>query len=250
MEYKDNTDYADFGFKSVKAELKTGLVNKLFSNVASQYDFMNDAMSLGFHKRWKRIFVNKLPLKPNMRILDVAGGTGDIAIKIAKERAYLNPSVTVCDLTHAMMQEGRKKAINQGIININWHQGNAEMLPYQEKIFDLVTIAFGLRNITNKGKALKEMARVLKPGGKLFCLEFMPPEGIFKPVYDFYSFNFIPWLGKCIANDQEAYQYLIESIRQFPTPDLLQNLFLEQGFSTCHYEKWTGNIVALHQAVL
>jgi len=250
MQYKDNSDYVDFGFKSVKTSLKTGLVNELFSKVSNQYDVMNDVMSLGLHRCWKKIFVDKLSLKPNMKILDLAGGTGDIAIRIASKKAYLNPSVTVCDLTYEMMKQGKRKAINRGIITINWHGGNAEKLTYKDKTFDVVTIAFGLRNITNKNQALKEIARILKPGGRLFCLEFMPPEGFLKAAYDFYSFNLIPWFGEHIAKDREAYQYLVESIRQFPEPDILKSMCLEQGFSKCAYEKWTGNIVALHQAVV
>lgn len=250
MQSKDSTDYIDFGFKNVKSSLKTGLISELFSRVSSQYDLMNDVMSFGLHRCWKRVFVNKLPLKPNMKILDLAGGTGDIAIRVALEKKYLNPSVVVCDLTYDMIKKGRSRAINSGIINIAWHGGNAEALPYQDKSFDLVTIAFGLRNITNKTKALSEIARVIKPGGRVFCLEFMPPEGFLKNAYDFYSFRLIPWFGEYIAHDREAYQYLVESIRQFPNPEILREMVLKQGFKNCTYEKWAGNIVALHQAVL
>lgn len=244
-----DTDYTDFGFKSVKTKLKTNLVHGLFSRVSNRYDLMNDVMSLGLHRRWKKDFINALALKPNMQILDLAGGTGDIAIRIVLKKNYLEPCVTVCDLTYDMMYQGKNKAIDTGVLNIKWHVGNAERLPYADASFDRVTIAFGLRNITNKSLALGEIARVLKPGGMLFCLEFLPPENFLKPLYDAYSFHVIPWIGEHIAKDREAYQYLVESIRQFPKPDILSDIILNQGFSTCAYKKWTGSIVALHYAV-
>jgi demethylmenaquinone methyltransferase / 2-methoxy-6-polyprenyl-1,4-benzoquinol methylase len=246
---RHDTDYTDFGFETVKTKLKTGLVHGLFSRVSNQYDLMNDVMSVGLHRCWKKSFVDKLALKPNMQILDLAGGTGDIAIRIASKKAYLAPCVTVCDLTYEMVCQGKEKALNAGILGIAWHIGNGELLPYADASFDRVTIAFGLRNITNKNQALAEIARVLKPGGMLYCLEFLPPEGLLKPLYDTYSFRVIPWVGEHIAKDREAYQYLVESIRQFPKPEILQSMFLSQGFSTCAYEKWTGGIVALHHAV-
>lgn len=249
MQHNNDTDYIDFGFKTVKTKLKTGLVHGLFSRVSNQYDLMNDVMSLGLHRCWKKSFVDRLALKPNMQILDVAGGTGDIAIRIAQYKAYLSPSVTVCDLTYDMVHQGKDKAINAGILNIKWHIGNGEQLPYADASFDRVTIAFGLRNITNKDQALSEIARVLKPGGMLYCLEFSPPEGSLKPLYDAYSFRIIPWMGQLFAKDREAYQYLVESIRQFPKPEILSDMVLKQGFSDCVYEKWTVGIVALHQAV-
>ena len=246
---RDN-DYTDFGFKTVKTKLKTGLVSELFSGVSKNYDLMNDLMSLGLHRCWKRSLVNALDLRPNGQILDVAGGTGDIGLRIAMDKAYLNPKVTVCDLTHAMLQQGRARAINAGQLDISWHNGNAEQLPYADASFDSVTIAFGLRNITNKPQALAEMARVLKPGGKWFCLEFSPPQGPLKPFYDMYSFHLIPWVGELLAKDRNAYQYLVESIRKFPTPDALQSMILQYGFATCTYQKWAGGIVSLHKATL
>ncbi len=249
MERDHNTDYTDFGFKSVKSKLKTDLVHGLFSRVSNQYDLMNDIMSFSLHRCWKKSFVDNLALKPNMRILDVAGGTGDIAIRIAKDKAYLEPCVTVCDLTHGMVLQGKDKAVNAGLLSIKWHIGNAEQLPYADASFDRVTIAFGLRNVTDKNKALAEMARVLKPGGSLCCLEFLPPEGPLKPLYDLYSFRIIPWIGEHLVKDREAYQYLVESIRQFPKPNALREMILKQDFSTCVYEKWTGGIVAMHHAM-
>jgi len=249
MEHDHNTDYTDFGFKSVKSKLKTGLVSDLFSRVSNQYDVMNDVMSFGLHRCWKKSFIEKLALKSNMKILDVAGGTGDIAIRIAKDKAYLAPQVTVCDLTYDMVCQGKDKAVNAGVLGIRWHIGNAEKLPYADASFDRVTIAFGLRNVANKDAALNEMARVLKPGGTLSCLEFSPPEGALKPFYDLYSFKIIPWVGERIAKNREAYQYLVESIRQFPKPSILREMILNHGFSTCIYEKWTGGIVVLHQAM-
>ncbi len=244
-----NTHYTDFGFKSVKAELKTGLVHKIFSNVSNKYDLMNDVMSLGLHRCWKKSFVDSLNLKPNMNILDLAGGTGDIALRIASTKQYLHPCVTLCDLTYDMVLKGRNKAINAGLLDINWHIGNAEHLPYKDAYFDRVTIAFGLRNVTDKIQALSEIARILKPGGILFCLEFIPPEGALKTLYDSYSFKIIPLIGEFVAKDRDSYQYLVESIRQFPKSETLQDMILSQGFSTCVYQKWTSGIVAMHQAV-
>lgn len=245
---RDN-DYSDFGFKIVKTKFKTGLVHELFSSVSKNYDLMNDVMSFGLHRCWKRSFVGALDLRPNMSILDVAGGTGDIALRIAADKAYLSPQITVCDLTYDMLCEGRKKALNAGQLNINWHTSNAEKLPYADASFDRVTIAFGLRNITNKPQALSEMSRVLKPGGKLFCLEFSPPQGFIKGAYDAYSFHLIPWIGEHLAKDRDAYQYLVESIRQFPTQEILKDTILENGFSSCTFEKWSSGIVSLHKAV-
>lgn len=245
----DNRDYTDFGYKKVKTQLKTGMMHTLFSSVSPKYDLMNDVMSFGLHRCWKKSFVRELDLRSDMEILDVAGGTGDIALKIAKNKSYLNPQITVCDLTYDMLHEGKKKALNSGILNINWHTGNAEQLPYPDASFDRVTIAFGLRNVTNKSQAISEMSRVLKPGGKWFCLEFTPPSGLIKNVYDAYSFHIIPWIGERLAKDRDAYQYLVESIRQFPTPEDLKNNITHNGFSQCAFQKWTGGIVALHKAV-
>jgi demethylmenaquinone methyltransferase/2-methoxy-6-polyprenyl-1,4-benzoquinol methylase len=244
-----DSDYSDFGFKTVNTKLKTGLVHELFSSVSKSYDLMNDVMSFGLHRCWKRSFVRALDLRSNMSILDVAGGTGDIALRITADKAYMGPKITVCDLTYDMLCEGRKKALNSGKLNINWHTGNAESLPYADASFDRVTIAFGLRNITNKPQALSEMARVLKPGGKWFCLEFSPPQGLIKGAYDAYSFHLIPWIGERLAKDRDAYQYLVESIRQFPTQEVLKGTILENGFSSCSFEKWSGGIVSLHKAV-
>ncbi len=248
---RDNA-YTDFGFKTVKTKLKTGMVRELFSGVSSKYDLMNDVMSLGLHRCWKRSLVNALDLRPNYQILDVAGGTGDIGLRIAMDKAYLNPKVTVCDLTHSMLQQGRERAINAGQLAINWHGGNAENLPYADASFDRVTIAFGLRNVANKPQALAEMARVLRPGGQWFCLEFSSPQGhlngLLKPLYDLYSFHLIPWVGEILAKDRAAYQYLVESIRQFPAPEVLQSTVLLHGFATCTFEKLASGIVALHKA--
>lgn len=244
----DDNDYTDFGYKTIKTKLKTNLVQGLFSNVSKSYDLMNDVMSFGLHRCWKSSFIGTLDLRAEMSILDVAGGTGDIALRIATDKEYLNPQITVCDLTYDMLHEGRQKALNAGILNIKWHTGNAEQLPYPDASFDRITIAFGLRNITNKPKAILEMARVLKPGGKWFCLEFTPPTGLIKSAYDAYSFHIIPWIGKQLVKDREAYQYLVESIRKFPAPEVLRDIIIDNGFSNCTFEKRAFGIVALHNA--
>lgn len=236
----------DFGFKKVKTELKTNLVKQLFKTVSAKYDLMNDCMSLGLHRIWKNTFIKKIALRQNMQILDLAGGTGDVAINLWKNKKYLNPAITVCDLTFDMLHEGRRKAHNQGILKINWHSGNAENLPYADNAFDIVTIAFGLRNVTDKSKALQEMARVLKPGGKLYCLEFSPVQSAISNIYDLYSFKILPWVGEKVADNREAYQYLVESIRNFPDANTLQEMFEANGLKHCVYEKLTAGIVAIH----
>lgn len=259
MPYEDNSVYmqgnannnhhTDFGFKKVKAELKTGLVRDLFANVSSKYDLMNDCMSVGLHRIWKKDFIKHIALRPNMQVLDLAGGTGDIAIGLCANKKYLNPTITVCDLTFDMLQEGKRKANNKGFFTLNWHNGNAEQLPYLDNYFDIVTIAFGLRNVANKAKAMQEMARVLKPGGTLYCLEFSPVESALSHMYDLYSFKILPLIGKVVADNRDAYQYLAESIRTFPNADDLKNMFKNNGFKSCNFKKMSAGIVAIHTCI-
>lgn len=256
MPYEDNSVYmqgnannnhhTDFGFKKVKAELKTGLVRDLFANVSSKYDLMNDFMSVGLHRVWKKDFIKQIALRPNMKVLDLAGGTGDIALGLWEDKKYLSPTITVCDLTFDMLQEGKRKANNKGFFKLNWHNANAEVLPYPDNHFDIVTIAFGLRNVTNKPKAMQEMARVLKPGGKLYCLEFSPVESALSSLYDLYSFKILPWIGEVIASNRDAYQYLAESIRTFPNAEDLKHMLQNNGFKSCNFKKMSAGIVAIH----
>lgn len=240
--------FTDFGFKEIPLHEKAKKVQDLFDRVASSYDLMNDLMSLGVHRLWKQTFIHRLPLREKQIILDVAGGTGDIAIGIQKTYCHLDLSVVVCDLTFAMIEEGRNNAINKGIIrNLDWCNASAENLPIPDQSIDIYTIAFGLRNIADKEKALLEARRVLKPNGHFFCLEFSHPVlPLLSKLYDTYSFHVLPFLGKYVAQDQDAYQYLVESIRQFPSQEMLLEKMKLTGFTDVSYENWWGGIAALH----
>ncbi|MCE3232953.1 MAG: bifunctional demethylmenaquinone methyltransferase/2-methoxy-6-polyprenyl,4-benzoquinol methylase, partial [Rickettsiaceae bacterium] len=205
-----------FGFKEVDKEEKESLVKGVFSSVASKYDIMNDVMSFGVHRIWKDKFISMLAPKDGSRLLDVAGGTGDIAFRFLK--SCKGGGVTVCDINPNMLEEGRKNAIDKNRLNgLEWLCGNAEKLPLPNSSYDYYTIAFGIRNVTDIPAALKEAHRVLKPGGRFMCLEFSKVENsLMANLYDFYSFKVIPQMGKLVANDSESYQYLVESIRKFP----------------------------------
>jgi len=247
----------DFGFKAVPRGDKERLVGEVFSNVAQSYDVMNDLMSAGMHRVWKNCFVEKLRPFPGMRHLDVAGGTGDIAFRVidaarfSERKAGLEPQahVTVCDINGAMLQEGARRAERLGYssADLTWVQGNAEALPYEDGAMDSYTIAFGIRNVTDKGAALAEAHRVLRPGGRLLVLEFsrVTVPGL-REFYDAYSFNVIPAMGAAVANDRDSYQYLVESIRQFPPQEEFEAMIQAAGFSGTSYENLTGGIVAIH----
>lgn len=242
--------FTDFGFKEIPLEEKAKKVQDLFGRVASSYDLMNDLMSLGVHRLWKQNFIHRLPLKEKQTILDVAGGTGDIAINIQKAYPHLDLEVMVCDLTLPMIEEGRNNAINKGVLhNLYWCNGSAENLPIPDQSIDIYTIVFGLRNVADKEKALLEASRVLKPGGHFFCLEFSQPIiPMLSKAYDIYSFSVLPLLGKYIAKDHDAYQYLVESIRQFPDQKTLLQKMNYAGLKKAAYENWWGGIAALHWA--
>ena len=240
----------DFGFDHIPFGEKTERVRNLFTKVAYRYDLMNDLMSLGLHRCWKKSFIHRLPLHPQARILDVAGGTGDIAIQLQKAYSHLGLQISVCDLTPAMLEEGRDKAINQGLLKgLEWSCGNAEQLPYLNESFDVYAVAFGMRNIADKAQALKEAWRVLKPGGWFFCLEFSQVTlSPLAKLYDAYSFHILPKVGEWVSKNQAAYQYLVESIRQFPNQQQWQQDIHGAGFSKVSFENWSGGIVALHKA--
>jgi demethylmenaquinone methyltransferase/2-methoxy-6-polyprenyl-1,4-benzoquinol methylase len=234
----------DFGFDRISFKEKTERVKHLFTEVASRYDVMNDVMSLGLHRCWKKTFVHRLPLRPDLHILDVAGGTGD------KSYPHLQLKVTVCDLTFSMLEEGRHKAINQGLLkNLEWCCGNAEHLPIPDQSVDIYTVAFGMRNVTDKEQALKEAWRVLKPDGWFFCLEFSQGnKPILSKVYDMYSFQFLPRFGRWVAGNEPAYQYLVESIRQFPSQQQWQTAIEQADFQNVAFENFSQGVVALHSA--
>lgn len=233
-----------FGFRKVDAADKPGLVSAVFSSVASKYDIMNDAMSFGIHRLWKDQFCNMIP-RTAPSLLDVAGGTGDIALKCHKLGI---PDVTICDINSEMLSAGRDKAINQGILKgISYVQGDAESLPFPDNSFDCYTIAFGIRNVTNIDKALSESFRVLKKGGKFLCLEFSKVENeIVQKAYDFYSFQVIPRIGGLIAGNPDAYQYLSESIRQFPDQARFKQMIEAAGYGHVSYTNMTFGVAAIH----
>lgn len=246
MKTEDKTTH--FGFRDVKHEEKASLVAEVFQSVAPKYDVMNDLMSLGMHRLWKRFTIKQAAIKPGQRILDVASGTGDLAMAFAKLTGSKG-SVIMTDINEAMLNTGRDRLLDGGVSgNIECVQCDAEKLPFADNDFDLVTIAFGLRNVTDKLAALKSMYRVLKPGGKLLILEFSKVQTpLLSKIYDLYSFNVIPKIGGLVANDSASYQYLVESIRMHPDQETMKSMMLEAGFEDVDYFNLSGGIVALHQ---
>jgi demethylmenaquinone methyltransferase/2-methoxy-6-polyprenyl-1,4-benzoquinol methylase len=236
-----------FGYRDVAVEEKERLVRGVFDSVAGKYDLMNDLMSMGVHRLWKRHFIAISNIQPGHRVLDVAGGTGDITALIRK-RVGASGSVVLSDINEAMLKVGRKRLEDQGLVgNIEYSLANAEKLPFPDGEFDAVTIAFGLRNVTDKDAALREMFRVLKPGGRAMILEFsrVEFEGL-KKIYDVYSFGILPRLGKLVADDEASYRYLAESIRKHPGQDELADMMVAAGFSNVTYRNLTGGVVAIH----
>mgnify|MGYP001130320848 FL=1 len=243
---KDEKKEHDFGFQKVSETEKTEKVTEVFDSVAGKYDLMNDLMSLGIHRFWKKFTLMHTGLTEGMIALDVAGGTGDLAEALAKQVGK-SGSVILTDINASMLSEGRNKLLDKGSFNnITLIQSNAEELPFEDNTFDCITIAFGLRNVTNKEEALKSMLNVLKPGGKLLVLEFSKPNELLTPLYDFYSFNVLPKLGEWVANDSDSYKYLAESIRMHPDQDKLLTMINTTGFASSEYFNLTGGIVALH----
>jgi demethylmenaquinone methyltransferase/2-methoxy-6-polyprenyl-1,4-benzoquinol methylase len=238
-----------FGFQQVDVDQKQGLVKGVFDSVASKYDLMNDVMSLGTHRLWKNYTIASSNVSKGDKVLDIAGGTGDLAIKFRKKVGD-SGKVILSDINGSMLEEGRKNLINHGVIDVDFIQANAESLPFEDNTFDCVSIAFGLRNVTHKNIALKQMHRVLKKGGSLLVLEFSKVENeMLEKIYDAYSFNLIPKLGQFFANDEDSYQYLAESIRKHPDQETLKTMALDAGFGFCEYHNLSGGIVALHKAI-
>ncbi len=237
-----------FGFETVNKTEKAGKVAEVFHSVAEKYDLMNDLMSFGIHRLWKRYTIEMSGAKKGQRILDIAGGTGDLAAKFS-EIVGDSGEVILADINASMLEVGRRRLIDLGLFNnLKFVQANAECLPFPDNHFDLITIAFGLRNVTDKDKALRSMNRILKPGGRLLVLEFSKPiaPGLDK-VYDLYSFKILPKMGELVANDSESYKYLAESIRMHPDQQTLKGMMQEAGFEDCDYYNLTGGIVALHR---
>ena len=237
---------AHFGFRKVAAGDKARLVASVFNSVADRYDIMNDLMSLGVHRVWKRFTIELSGVGPGQRVLDVASGTGDLAAAFA-ERVGNDGWVVATDINNAMLTRGRDALLNRGISgNVGYSLANAERLPFPDSSFDCVSIAFGLRNVTHIPVALADMQRVLKLGGRLLVLEFSKPLAPIRPLYDTYS-KFLPWLGKMVANDEESYRYLVESIRMHPNQETLKEMMVSAGFGHCDYYNLSGGIVALHR---
>jgi demethylmenaquinone methyltransferase / 2-methoxy-6-polyprenyl-1,4-benzoquinol methylase len=242
----ENTTH--FGFKRVAAEEKASMVRGVFDSVAEHYDIMNDLMSMGVHRIWKRIAVQLSNVRKGEKVLDLAGGTGDLTTLFEK-RVGEEGNVVLADINAQMLRTGRNRLIDRGLIgNVQYTQVNAECLPFANESFDCVCIAFGLRNVTDKDAALRSMYRVLKPGGRAIVLEFSHPiDPITEKVYDFYSFNLLPKIGKWVAKDEDSYRYLAESIRMHPKQDELKSMMESAGFERCEYFNMTQGIVAVHR---
>mgnify|MGYP000397663904 CR=1 FL=1 len=247
---QDSRKTTHFGFEEVDETEKQRMVRGVFDSVATKYDIMNDIMSMGMHRIWKSFTLGQTGLRKGQVALDVAGGTGDLTKGMARQ---VGPEghVVLSDINQAMLEQGRNRLLDDGVVgNVTYAQANAEFLPFADNSFDCITIAFGLRNVTDKEMALRSMYRVLKPGGKLLVLEFSkPPSTVLSKIYDGYSFNILPKLGKLFASDADSYQYLAESIRMHPDQETLMGMVEEAGFSNCDYHNMTGGIVALHRGV-
>jgi len=241
-------DTTDFGFTQVDRDAKAGMVRGVFDSVASRYDLMNDLMSGGVHRLWKRFTIELSAARPGQTILDIAGGTGDLAARFSR---LVGPEgqVILADINAAMLEVGRDRLIDKGATgNIEVVQADAQALPFEDNSVDCITIAFGLRNVTDKEMALRSMLRVLRPGGRLLVLEFSKPTSpLLGKAYDQYSFQILPAMGRLIAQDAESYRYLAESIRKHPDQDTLLGMMEDAGFAECRYHNMTGGIVALHQ---
>ena len=239
-----------FGYKTVNVEEKAGKVADVFHSVASNYDLMNDLMSAGVHRLWKRMTIEMSGVRSGNKVLDIAGGTGDLAAKFSRivgKDGY----VVLADINESMLKVGRDRLMDLGVVdNVKFSQSDAQYLPFPDNTFDIITIAFGLRNVTDKELALKSMLRVLKPGGRLLVLEFSKPGNpVLSKIYDTYSFSILPKLGQLFADDAESYQYLAESIRMHPDQQTLMGMMDDAGFTNTDFHNMTGGVVALHRGV-
>ncbi|MBA6263401.1 MAG: demethylmenaquinone methyltransferase/2-methoxy-6-polyprenyl-1,4-benzoquinol methylase [Colwellia sp.] len=242
----ENTTH--FGFQTVDKNEKESKVASVFHSVAAQYDVMNDLMSFGIHRLWKRFTIDASGVRPGNKVLDLAGGTGDLTAKFS-QLVGREGKVILADINSSMLNVGRDKLRDKGLVqNIEYVQANAQYLPFEDNTFDIVTIAFGLRNVTDKDMALRSIYRVLKPGGRLLVLEFSKPEHeLISKAYDFYSFNILPKMGELVAKDGDSYQYLAESIRMHPDQDTLKDMMDSAGFEQTSFKNLTGGVVALHK---
>ena len=247
MSDKDRTH---FGYKEVDTDAKAGMVADVFHSVASRYDLMNDLMSGGIHRIWKRFTIELSGVRTGNAVLDIAGGTGDLAARFS-DIVGASGRVVLADINDSMLKVGRDKLLDNGRMgNLEFVQADAQYLPFPDDSFDCITIAFGLRNVTDKDRALRSMLRVLKPGGRLLVLEFSKPGNpLLSKAYDTYSFRILPFMGRLVANDSDSYQYLAESIRKHPDQETLLDMIEDAGFAQCQFHNMTGGIVALHRGV-
>ncbi len=251
MNKKDNRqDTTHFGYQQVPVGEKQGRVADVFHSVAAKYDVMNDLMSFGVHRLWKCFTIEYSGVRRGQRVLDIAGGTGDLTMKFSRLVGQ-EGQVVLADINDSMLKVGRDKLQDKGVSgNVRYVQANAEALPFPDNYFDCITIAFGLRNVTDKAKALASMARVLKPGGRLLVLEFSKPASpLLAKVYDTYSFKLLPVMGKVVTNDADSYRYLAESIRMHPDQETLKEMMETAGLVRCQYHNMTGGVVALHKGI-
>ena len=252
MSSQDNlTDgTTDFGYERVKTAEKAGRVREVFDSVAAQYDLMNDLMSGGLHRLWKRFTIELSAVRSGQTVLDIAGGTGDLAAKFSR-LVGADGKVILADINAAMLSVGRDRLIDKGALsNIDVVQADAQFLPFDDNSIDCITIAFGLRNVTDKATALRSMHRVLKPGGRVLVLEFSKPTSpLLSKVYDAYSFSALPAMGKLITDDTDSYRYLAASIRKHPEQESLREMVEDAGFVDCRYHNMTGGIVAVHRGI-
>jgi demethylmenaquinone methyltransferase/2-methoxy-6-polyprenyl-1,4-benzoquinol methylase len=239
-----DTRTTDFGFEKVAEQDKAQRVGHVFDSVAQRYDVMNDLMSAGLHRLWKAFAVRQADVRPGMRVLDIAGGTGDLALRFARQ-AGPSGQVWLTDINGSMLRGGRDRLLDSGVL-VPIVQCDAEALPFANDVFDVVTVAFGLRNMTHKDRALAEMQRVLRPGGRLLVLEFSRVWAPLAPVYDAYSFSVLPWLGKKIAGDSDSYRYLAESIRVHPPQEALARMMEQAGLESVQWFNLTAGVCALH----
>ena len=247
---EDRQDTTHFGFTTVNRDDKVHLVRGVFDSVASRYDIMNDLMSVGIHRLWKRFTIELSAVRPGQTVLDIAGGTGDLSARFST-LVGAQGKVILADINASMLAVGRDKLLDAGAFgNLHMVQCDAQTLPFLDNSIDCITIAFGLRNVTDKQLALESMERVLKPGGRLLVLEFSKPtSALLQKVYDTYSFRILPMMGRLVANDEDSYRYLAESIRQHPDQETLLGMMEEAGFVDCQYHNMTGGIVAVHRGI-
>jgi len=242
----NNSKQTSFGFRQVDEKDKADLVGDVFDSVAQNYDLMNDLMSFGIHRLWKKIAVETSGLREDFIVLDLAGGTGDM-VKLMRSKISDKGSIILSDINWSMLKEGRNRLIDEGVEDVQIAQIDAQYLPFKDNTFDLITIAFGLRNVTDKKAALESILSSLKPGGKLMILEFSRPTNeFFRELYDIFSFEVIPKIGEFVAQSEDSYRYLAESIRMHPTQEELRDLMESAGFSNCNFDDLTNGVVAIH----